>query len=318
MESCYSSQVLLCLGQDTILSCCGVQQGDPLSPLGFALSLHPIVECIRSEVPDLALNAWYLDDGTLEGSPEDLMTALGIIERDGPSVGLHLNRSKSLLFIPEDVDASQSPLPSDIPISRCGFTLLSSPIGPPSYCEEVFKSRVAKVRLSLEALQDMGDSQLESTLLCSCLALPKVSFVLRTCPLSHICDAVQEFDQSIRNALETISGGPMSDWSWLKASLPSSCGGFGLRSAHLHAPAIYITSSSSSKQLVESMLGLAPAPSSHVCSTVAALAVAAASQNGPTWIMLMFPYVNVSFHMLLMRLSTSAFSPLPLPLAPEL
>ena len=126
----------------------------------------------------------------------------------------------------------------------------------------------------------MGDSQLESTLLRSCLALPKVSFVLRTCPLSHICDAVQEFDQSIRNALETISGGPMSDWSWLKASLPSSYGGLGLRSAHLHAPAIYITSSSSSKQLVESMLGLTPAPSSHVCSAVAALAVAAAK---PEW-----------------------------------
>ena len=116
----------------------------------------------------------------------------------------------------------------------------------------------------------MGDSQLESTLLHSCLALPKVSFVLRTCPLSHICDTVQEFDQSIRNTLEAISGGPMSYWSWLKVSLPSSCGGFKLCSAHLHAPAIYITSSSSSKQLVESMLGLPPASSSHVCSAVAA------------------------------------------------
>ena len=51
--------------------------------------------------PDLALNAWYLDDGTLMGSPEDLAAALRIIEEDGPSVGLHLNRAKSLLFIPE-------------------------------------------------------------------------------------------------------------------------------------------------------------------------------------------------------------------------
>ena len=207
------------------------------------------------------------------------MTALDlvyIIERDDPSVGLHHNRSKSLLFIPEDLDASQSILPKDIPIFRCGFTVLGSSIGPPSYCQEVFKSRVAKVRLSLEALQDMGDSQLESTLLRSCLALPKVSFVLRTYSLSHICDAVQEFDQSVRNALEAILGSPMSDWSWLKASLPSSHGGFNLRSAHLHARVIYISSSSSSKQLVESMLGLPPTSSSHVCSTVAALAVAAA------------------------------------------
>ena len=56
----------------------------------------------------------------------------------------------------------------------------------------------------------------------------------------------------------------------------------------------------------------------HLMSApVAALAVAAAKvQNGPTWIMLMFPYVNVTFHMLLMRLSTSAFSQLPLPPPP--
>ncbi len=37
------------LGKDT---CVGVQQGDPLGPLGF------------TEVPTLNLNAWYLDDGT--------------------------------------------------------------------------------------------------------------------------------------------------------------------------------------------------------------------------------------------------------------
>ena len=47
MESCYSSQALLRLGQDTVLSCCGVQQGDPLGLLDFTLSLHPIVEHIR-------------------------------------------------------------------------------------------------------------------------------------------------------------------------------------------------------------------------------------------------------------------------------
>ena len=68
----------------------------------------------------------------------------------------------------------------------------------------------------------------------------------------------------------------MSDWSWLKASLPSSRGGLNLRSAYLHTPAIYITSSSSSKQLVESMLRLPPASSSHVCSAVATLVVVAA------------------------------------------
>ena len=63
MESCYSCQPLLLLGNKSIHSCCGVQQGDPLGPLGFALTLHSIIERIKAEVPGLALNAWYLDDG---------------------------------------------------------------------------------------------------------------------------------------------------------------------------------------------------------------------------------------------------------------
>lgn len=57
IESCYSGQPLLHLGKNAILSCKGVQQGDPLGPLSFALALHPIVERIKSEVPSLSLNS---------------------------------------------------------------------------------------------------------------------------------------------------------------------------------------------------------------------------------------------------------------------
>ena len=76
IESCYSQQSLLLLGSSTIKSCCGVQQGDPLGPLGFALTLQPLVERIKSEVASLHLNAWYLDDGTLVGPPASLAAAL--------------------------------------------------------------------------------------------------------------------------------------------------------------------------------------------------------------------------------------------------
>ena len=104
MEACYSFQPLLHLGLDTICSCCGVQQGDPLEQLQFALTLYPVVERIKAEVPGLALNAWFLDDGALAGSPGDLAAALHIIKRGGPSVGLYLNQAKSFLFIPEDAN----------------------------------------------------------------------------------------------------------------------------------------------------------------------------------------------------------------------
>ncbi len=69
------------MGNNSVLSCCGVQQGDPLGPLGFTLTLQHIVDLIQSEVPGLSINAWYIDDGTLVGSPNDLLSALEIIER---------------------------------------------------------------------------------------------------------------------------------------------------------------------------------------------------------------------------------------------
>ena len=46
MECSYGAQPLLHLSDHTLYSCCGVQQGDPLGPLSFALALHPIVRRI--------------------------------------------------------------------------------------------------------------------------------------------------------------------------------------------------------------------------------------------------------------------------------
>ena len=280
MEFCYSGQPLLHLGKDTIHSCCGVQQGDPLGPLGFALTLHPLVERIKAEVPSLALNAWYLDDGTLVGPTEDLSAALEIVEREGPSLGLYLNRGKSLLYIPNQCDAAKSTLPPDVPVTRGGFCLLGCPIGPPSFCEEVLQARVAKIRECLDVLRDLGDSQLETTLLRSCLALPKLSYALRTCPPSHVSQAASDFDVAIRETLEAIVGGPISDWSWRKASLPSSLGGVNLRSASLHAPAAFVASSAQSQDLVESMLGL---PSCHPPHLDVALSALSSAASQPHW-----------------------------------
>ena len=195
-QSCYNQ----------ILSRCGVQQGDPLGPLGFALTLQPIVERIKTEVPGLKINAWYLDDGTLCGSPADLAAALSIVEQDGPTRGLYLNRSKSLLYIPDDADPSNNPLPPVIPTTRVGFTLLGCPIGPSTFCDFTFSKWVEKVKESLARLPDLQDSQMETALLRSCLALPKVSFSLRACPPDHIRQGTALWDDTIRDALTDLAG----------------------------------------------------------------------------------------------------------------
>ncbi len=104
---------------------------------------------------------------------------------------------------------------------------------------------------TLSVLNDMRDSQVETTLLRSCLTLPKLSYVLRTCPPDHITHATRQFNSIMREALESIVSSPITDWSWQKASLPSNRGGLNLRSA---APAAFISSAASTKTLVERIL----------------------------------------------------------------
>lgn len=89
-----------------------------------------------------------------------------------------------------------------------------------------------------------------------------------------------DFDATIRESLESILGGPCSEWSWLKASLPSSRGGINLRSASLHAPAAFVASSTRAEELVGRMLGHSPRHSPHLAQALAAIS---ASASRPDW-----------------------------------
>ena len=264
-----------------------VQQGDLLSPLGFSLALHPLVEKIRTQVPGLVINTWYLDDGTLCGLARDLCSTLAIIKEDGPARGFHLNRVKSLLHIPEGSLPIPNPPPPDIPISEEGFVLLGSPIGPASFCESTFLRRVRKVEAALAHLPDLKDSQMETTLLRSCLSFQKVAFALHTCPPSHINGATKAFDAVMREALSDLAGGPLSDWSWMKATLPSSLGSLNVWVASLHAPAAFIGSLNKSRTLVAMILGYTPRDSSHAASSLDTLANSAGKPAGVLWRMWM-------------------------------
>ena len=62
---CYGSHPLLWHSLGQLSSEAGVQQGDPLGPLFFALVLHKVVSAIDAD--DLLFQAWFLDDGVLAG-----------------------------------------------------------------------------------------------------------------------------------------------------------------------------------------------------------------------------------------------------------
>ena len=168
---------------------------------------------------------------------------------------LHLNQEKSLLFIPLDGNALLNTIPNEIPVSRIGFELLGRPIGSQVFCEESLIRKIKRVRRCLEHLPDLEDAQMEMALLRSCLYLPKLVYCLCTCSLTDVQAATMAFDKLMRASLESIIGGSLPDWSWLKASLPSSTGGLSLRGAFLHAPAVFNLSYHQTLPMVEKCKG---------------------------------------------------------------
>ena len=252
VELCYQASPVLHFGDHIIRSVCGVQQGDPLGPLGFAMALHPLIQQIHNDVPGLLINSWYLDDGVLCGPYDDLMKTLDIIESAGPPCGLSLNRSKCLLITPADTSIPNPP--SDIPITGEGFSLLGAPIGPPSFCNQYVMNKVNKVSEISSSLSSLQDLQMAVTFLRSSWSFSKMSYLIRTTPSTFISDALEAFDAKVRETFSDLLSISIPDWSWLKATLPCSMGGLNLRLAALHSPAAYLSSVHSCSDLISKII----------------------------------------------------------------
>eukprot|EP00731_Ephydatia_muelleri_P002494 Em0001g2494a len=87
---CYGSHPYLWHPLGHLTSEAGVQQGDPLGPLFFALVLHKVIDAIDADDDclHLILQAWYLDDRVLAGPRQAVLRALSIIEDLGPPLDI--------------------------------------------------------------------------------------------------------------------------------------------------------------------------------------------------------------------------------------
>ena len=258
VEWCYGDHSILWFGKDTIISATGPQQGDPLGILIFGIGLHPLIERIKSEVPSLAMHAWYLDDGLFIGRLLEIASAFRIVREMAPSLGLMVNLKKSTYWRDPQIrgyEIRESFL--GIPENNDdGVVVLGSPVGSIPFTQSSILSKVHDIYSILSKLGTLEDPQVELALLRSCFGIAKFGYVLRTCDPATNGDVFASFDDAQCRALSTITGSSIStsDPRWILASLPVSLGGVGLRSAALHGPAAFVSSDVQCRPIVNKLI----------------------------------------------------------------
>ena len=247
VHSAYSSPSVLYWADRTLQSAEGVQQGDPLGPLLFCLTIHELCSHLQSE-----LCLFYLDDGTLGGSVRDLEHDLEVVERLGTEIGLQLNRQKTEIVCPNTTMASLLfSLPGARVVDPLKATLLGSPIGDVSCISDTLSAKTNLLRKMGDRLQLLSAHD-AILLLRHSFALPKLLYCLRTSPC-FLSPGIQEYDVLLKDIVSGITNVRFGEGSsaWAQATLPVKLGGFGIRCAAQIAPCAYLASTAASTDLVQ-------------------------------------------------------------------
>jgi hypothetical protein len=260
---CYRHPSRLTFGSYVLSSESGVQQGDPLGPLLFSAAIQPLVERLRElevEGKKLDLSTFYLDDGFLAGDVQVVAAALALVESEGAVLGLELKMGKCELVLPagssssriEDLFPSALLTDPDTGKNRVltdGFELLGAAVGGDAFCEEYASEKAAKAKVLLEQLPKLEDPQVALRLLRLCGGHCKLVHSMRVTPPQQQLDALRGFDQDVRDSFCAITGLLPDDASWDQACRSFHHAGLGLRKTALHAPAAYVASVTSSRDL---------------------------------------------------------------------
>src|SRR5664279_3829707 len=119
----YSNSSFLKFGPHTLLSEEGPQQGDPLGPLLFCITVHPL---LSSLVSNLVLG--FLDDFTVGGSVTSVSKDIDLIATESARLGLHLNVEKCELISQESIMGLPQSLLDFSHVTLPNATLLGAPL----------------------------------------------------------------------------------------------------------------------------------------------------------------------------------------------
>ena len=255
-------------GGKIIQSAKGVQQGDPLGPLLFCLTLHHLCRRLRSPLCVL-----YLDDVSVGGPVEDVLHDLDII-KSAEELGLSLNNSKSEIIC-HDVTTWETltrALPGAVVVNPESACLLGSPLGNVSSIDICLDDKIQALSIMGARFTHLSTHD-ALILLRHSFAIPKLRYLLRTAPC-FLSNRLEEYDSILRPITSSVINTPLAqdEAAWIQASLPVKMGGLGVRRASQVSPSAYLFSSASTADLVSAILPTShqslPVPSSDAALTL--------------------------------------------------
>ena len=246
---CYSKTTSLFFGSFSEDGCVldskeGVQQGDPLGPFLFSLAIMNLIKSCESE-----LNIWYLDDATLAGDLDTVISDYQKILQVVDSLGLSVNPAKCELYLikPTTIECKNAhktfcDLTEGVRLIKDDeLTLLGAPILPEAI-GGVLKPKLESLKLMASRLEEI-DKHDALFLLRQCFAIPKMTYFFRTSPCFMEPEILKSYDEVIKSALtEILNLQFIEEKTWSQCTLPTKDGGLGVRSAQEVALPAFLSS----------------------------------------------------------------------------
>jgi len=154
----------------------GPQQGDPIGPLLFSNTIHPVLSSLEA-----SLNLGNVDNVTLGGTVKAVASDVAKIVKAGTEIGLSLNVSKCEFIAHKDFQVDDALLQSFHRVELEDVSLLGAPLFPGAELDTAWDDRCEDLTRAADRLSAIG-AQDALILLRSSFSAPKVLHLLRCCP----------------------------------------------------------------------------------------------------------------------------------------